>query len=232
MHFVTHTSNDSDYHSFDEPVFMENISPARLTNLATEKTEHTTHMLKSNASQSAMKYTLIASLAAAGAAVAATTDSKAGLATTDTYVSQGSGSGLPMLAPGVQELTLNGNFNWDDDTRYNLNVSYGRFVTSNWLLGGLVGVNGVNSDTDYTVGVFAEYNFLNGSKWVPFIRGTTAYSRLDKEDEDSAILRLDGGVKYFIRSNLAISGSVGGGWNSGGDDEFEKQVNFGLNFYF
>ena len=190
-------------------------------------------MSNSNVSKSLIKCATIASLIGAGSAMAATTSSKGGMTTTDSYVSQAPmGDGLPMLAPGVQELTLNGNLNWEDDTRYNMNVSYGRFVTSNWLLGGLVGINGVNSDTDYTLGVFAEYNFLNGTKWVPFIRGTAAYSRLDEENEDSGVLRLDGGVKYFIRSNLAISASVGGGWNSGGDDEFEKQVNFGLNFYF
>lgn len=163
----------------------------------------------------------------------ATTDSKGGMVTTDSYApSAPMSDGLPMLAPGVQELTLNGNLNWADDTRYSMNVSYGQFVTSNWLIGGLIGINGVNSDTDYTVGAFAEYNFLTGTKWVPFVRGTAAYTRLDEDNEDSGTLRLDGGVKYFLRSNLAISGSVGGGWNTGGDEEFEKQVNFGLNFYF
>jgi hypothetical protein len=47
-------------------------------------------------------------------------------------------------------------------------------------------------------------------------------------------LGLDAGVKYFMRSNLAISASVGGDWmlQGDGDDGFNKQLDIGLNFYF
>ena len=177
----------------------------------------------------------VAGLVSTGAASAATTYSKGGMQTTDNYTSPQ--SNLPMLAPGVQELGLSGFLNWDDDTVYALNISYGRFVTSNWLLGGQVGIDGVNSDAGYSIGGFAEYNFLTGSQWVPFIGLSLDYNHLETGSDSLDRLRagLQFGVKYFMRPNMAITLAAGGAWNSDetpeGDD-FQKQINLGLRYYF
>lgn len=139
-----------------------------------------------------------------------------------------------MLAPGVQELSLGGRINWEDSTAYSFHISNGRFLTSNWMVGASAGLTGINSDKDYRVGVFAEYNFLTGTKWVPFVRGGVGYARPD-QGSSSGTVGLDGGVKYFMRSNLAIYGSVGGDWvisGSGKSNGFAKQLNLGLKFYF
>lgn len=37
-------------------------------------------------------------------------------------------SGLPMLDTGVQELGLSGKLNWEEDTTYSFDISYGRFL--------------------------------------------------------------------------------------------------------
>lgn len=175
----------------------------------------------------------VAAIIGTGAASAATTYSKGGMQTTDQAQSGYVEDGLPILAPGVQELRLNGGLNWTDDTAYNLDISYGRFLTANWQVGVQGSITGVNSDQNYGLGVFGEYNFLTGTKWVPFIRGTVSYLRPNVGD-DTAAFGLDGGVKYFMRSNLAISASVGGDWllKGSGDDGFNKQIDLGLNFYF
>jgi len=176
----------------------------------------------------------LAGMISIGAASAATTYSKGGMQTTTDHQTGFVGDGLPMLAPGVQELALNGFLNWDDDTRYGFNISYGRFLTSNWLVGVKAGINGVNSNKDYNLGVFGEYNFLTGTKWVPFVRGTVGYTRPD-QGSNSGTVGLDTGIKYFMRSNLAIFASVGGDWvisGRGSSNGFAKQVNLGLNFYF
>jgi hypothetical protein len=179
----------------------------------------------------------LAGLISTGAAFAATTSGKDGLHSTtssQTTHTQHYGNGLPMLDTGVQELSLGGNLNWEDNTDYSFNMSYGRFVTPNWLLGVDVGVTGVNSSKDYRAGVFAEYNFLTGTKWVPFIRGGVGYSKPDNGDS-GATLGLDAGIKYFMRSNLAIYTSMGGDWNisgGGSSDGFAKQIDLGLKFYF
>lgn len=180
---------------------------------------------------------LLAGLLSAGAAAAATTSSKDGMQTTTNTMHaerEYAGDGLPMLAPGVQELSLGGQINWEDSTAYNFDISYGRFLTANWLVGVQAGITGINSDKDYRAGVFAEYNFLTGTKWVPFVRAGVGYSRPD-QGSSSAVLGLDAGVKYFMRSNLAIFGSVGGDWvisGSGNSNGFAKQLNLGLKFYF
>jgi hypothetical protein len=178
-----------------------------------------------------------AGLISTGAAFAATTSGKDGMVTTTNAEhshNEYSSNGLPMLAVGVQELSLGGHLNWEDNTDYSFDISYGRFVTPNWLLGVDAGVIGINSDKDYRVGVFAEYNFLTGTKWVPFVRGGLGYSNPDAADS-GVTLGLDAGVKYFMRSNLAIYASIGGDWNVTGDgssDGIAKQVNLGLKFYF
>jgi len=179
---------------------------------------------------------LLAAILTTGAASAATTSGKDGMDTSTTVQTDRSydNEGLPMLAPGVQELSLGGRLNWEDSTAYNFDISYGRFITSNWLVGAEAGITGINSDKDYRVGVFGEYNFLTGTKWVPFIRGGVGYTRPDQGD-DSATLGLDGGIKYFMRSNLAIFASAGGDWVISGDDSndgFAKQIDLGLKFYF
>ena len=179
---------------------------------------------------------LLAGFLSVGAATAATTSGKHGMQTSSgsMHHTTSNHDGLPMLAPGVQELGLGGQINWEDSTAYNFDISYGRFVTSNWLLGVQGGITGVNSDKDYRVGVFAEYNFLTGTKWVPFVRSGIGYSRPDQGGH-SGTVGLDAGLKYFMRSNLAIFGSLGGDWvisGSGSSNGFAKQLDLGLRFYF
>lgn len=175
------------------------------------------------------------SLIATGAASAATTSSKDGMQST-TYQTErtGNGDGLPMLAAGVQELSLGGRLNWEESTAYSFDISYGRFITSNWLIGAQAGLTGIDSDKDYRVGIFGEYNFLTGTKWVPFVRAGVGYADYDNGDS-SGTVGVDAGIKYFMRSNLAIYASVGGDWVITGDGEsdgFAKQVDLGLKFYF
>ncbi len=143
-------------------------------------------------------------------------------------------NGLPMLDTGVQELSLGGHLNWEDNTDYSFDISYGRFVTPNWLLGVDAGITGINSTKDYRLGVFAEYNFLTGTKWVPFVRAGLGYSNPDAGDS-GVTLGMDAGIKYFMRSNLAIYASMGGDWivtGDGGSDGITKQIDLGLKFYF
>ena len=179
---------------------------------------------------------LLAGIISAGAATAATTSSKYGMQTTTaTHTERGHDyDGLPMLAAGVNELSLSGRLNWEDSTAYNFDIGYGRFLTPNWVVGVQAGITGINSNKDYRIGVFGEYNFLTGTKWVPFVRANVGYSRPD-QGSNSGTIGLDGGVKYFMRSNLAIFGSVGGDWvisGSSSSNGFAKQIDLGLKFYF
>lgn len=176
----------------------------------------------------------LAGLILAGTASAATTSAKDGFQSTTTGETPGDDHGLPMLARGVQELSLGGQLNWETNTAYSFDISYGRFLTSNWLVGVQAGITGINSEKDYRLGVFGEYNFLTGTKWVPFVRSGVGYLHPD-QGTDSAVIGVDVGMKYFMRSNLAIFASVGGDWVLSGSDSsdgFAKQVDLGLKFYF
>ncbi len=145
----------------------------------------------------------------------------------------------PMLAEGTQEFGISGHVNFAGDTAYNLNLSYGWFIKDGWEFGFNAGIQGVDSDVNFNLGLFTEYNrAIRDSKWVPFVGFSTNWAKLDSDafDADSIALGLDIGVKYFIRENIAISFSIGADYAfddvfPGGDD-FQEQINIGTRFYF
>ena len=145
---------------------------------------------------------------------------------------------LPDLSQGVQEFGLSGNVNFADDIAYNVDLTYGYFFKDNWQVGFGLGVQGEDSDFNLGLGLFTEYNFVNQSKWVPFIGVSAEWVSLDSDafDANSIGLGVDLGVKYFIRENLAISFSISAEYAfddvfPGGDD-FAQVINIGTRFYF
>lgn len=146
----------------------------------------------------------------------------------------------PMLSQGTREFGVSGFLNWADDTAYNLNLTYGWFVRDRWEVGFNGGVQGVDSDLSFSLGLFTEYNFCLGetSKWVPFVGFSANWAKLDSDafDSDSIALGLDLGMKYFIRENIAVSFSLGADFAFDdvfpGEEDFAKQVNIGTRFYF
>ena len=151
------------------------------------------------------------------------------------------GDGLaPMLSKGTQEFGVAGAVNFADDIAYNLNLNYGWFIRDRWQVGFTLGVQGVESDVNFGLGLFTEYHFCikPTSKWVPFVGFSAEWARLDSDafDADSIALGLDLGMKYFIRENVALSFSIGAKYAfddvfPGGDD-FAEQINIGTRFYF
>jgi hypothetical protein len=184
----------------------------------------------------------VASLISVGSLSAATTDSKDGMTTTTTTcANKPVDDGLPMLATGVQELSLSGHIDWNGKPQYNLGASYGRFITPNWMLGVSGALQRVSSSNVYDAGVFVEYDLLTNTKWVPFARANTGY-QFARNGNNSAIRYSDGmyvggevGVKYFMRSNMAISLSTTGSWvvtGSGKSNGFSNGVDLGLKWYY
>lgn len=188
---------------------------------------------------------------AAGSVHAATTSSSAGLRPSDDSMPM-TGPGLvtekvalpgvatgelPIIARGVSEFGLSGYLDWTDTTTYAANFSYGYFVNDCWLLGFRVGLSGVNSNVNFSGGLFAEYNFQTGTKWVPFVGVGANWKRIDSGAFDSDSIEMAGelGLKYFMRANVAVSASISGTWASDtlpGSNDFGSRINFGLRYFF
>lgn len=145
----------------------------------------------------------------------------------------------PMLSEGTQEFSIGGSLDFSDDFAYNLDVKYGWFVKDMWEFGFVADVTGVESDANFGVGLFTQYNFgRSGSKWVPFVGLEVKWSELKEEnfDGESVVLGLDFGIKYFIRENIAVSFSGGAEFAFddvfSGEDNFQERVKIGTSFYF
>lgn len=176
---------------------------------------------------------------------AATTASKGGFhsteatTTTQSHTTMGNVATdeLPIISKGVVEFGLNGYLDWTDDVNYATTVSYGRFVTDNWLLGARLGLTGVNSNVNFSGGLFAEYNYLTGTKWVPFVGLGANWKRIDSGAFNADAIEAAGeiGVKYFLRSNMAVSASISGTWASDSlpnSNDFGSRISFGLRYFF
>ena len=156
---------------------------------------------------------------------------------------------LPNLSAGTQTFGLSGNVQFSDDILYNLDLTYGYFFKDNWEVGFTAGVDGADSQLTLDIGLYTEYNFNLNSKWVPFVGASIALASLNtdgglsgsSEIDDVTSVALGGefGVKYFVRENIAITGSVEFQWSP--DDVFggledastaAGNINVGTRFYF
>lgn len=146
--------------------------------------------------------------------------------------------GMPMLSKGTQEFGLAGNINWGDDIAYNADLSYGWFFADNWEFGTEFNISGIESDVNFGLGLFMEYNFDTQSKWVPFVGVAAKWAHLgsDALDADSIAMGGELGVKYYLRSNLALTFSLALDWAFDdvfpGEDSLNKQLNIGTRFSF
>ena len=161
---------------------------------------------------------------------------------------------LPNLSAGVQELGLGGSVGLDDGVEWDLTLSYGVFIAEGWEVGFTVDWAGEDGDIlrDSRFGLFTEYNFLTGTKWVPFIGIGASYATSGDRftpgpgDTTTEIAGVEGiaftgelGIKYFFRPSIAIAASVNYNWSP--DDVFGvadeigdslTNIEIGLRFYF
>lgn len=160
-------------------------------------------------------------------------------------------SGLPQLHKGTHELSVGGNINFSDGVDWDLNLGYGYFVADNWEVGVTLDWDGQDGDLfrDSRIGLFTEYNFATGTKWVPYVG--VAGSFASSGDRFNAVNNqkiggTDGfafsgelGVKYFFRPSMAIYSAINFSWSPddvfGVADEIKDNVTkweIGMRFYF
>lgn len=175
-----------------------------------------------------------------GAVGTGVVDAGRGLASLPGRVLNVADDSLPMLTAGTQELGISGNVNFTDDIAYTLDLSYGYFFRDCWEVGFTANAFG-DDDFNFGLGLFTEYNFATGSKWVPYIGASAKWAKVDSEffDTDSIAFAGELGVKYFIRSQMAVFAAINFEWSPddvfGIGDEIKdnaQNINIGMRFYF
>lgn len=150
------------------------------------------------------------------------------------------------LATETMETRLEGNIDPTTaaGTLIDVAFSYGYFFMDNLQAGGRVALRDDNNLTSYNVGGFAEYNFETGSEdWLPFVEGSLGLSHNDirgfKSNDTALVLGLQGGVKYFIAPNVAVSSALALDWASEDIypdkkklDDLDARIQFAIRYYY
>ncbi|MBN1514730.1 MAG: outer membrane beta-barrel protein [Phycisphaerae bacterium] len=155
-----------------------------------------------------------------------------------------SGGVTPNLDKGTKSLEGAGYINVMGD-ELQIQLAYGQFVADGIEVSVVAGLRDNDRYMSTELGVGAEYNFVRDSALVPFLNAGVVWADAEADDSDldadAAVFSAGGGVKYFIRDDvaLAFSGSylvatdevfVDSEDGELQDDEF--RILFGIRFYF
>lgn len=160
--------------------------------------------------------------------------------------------GKPLLSQGTQEISVAGRLEFPDFDRldYDLDGSYGYFVRDGWEVGARVGASDFGGVDRVDLGVFTEYNFNRDQMWVPYVGvavgiGAVSFddgdfsSSTELNDDEGVIFDIEAGVKWFLRSNFAISTAINFQFATedvyATDDEIEDNITtlqIGMRYYY
>ena len=126
-----------------------------------------------------------------------------------------------------------------------IQLAYGRLVADGIEVAAVAGLRDDESYMSTELGGRAEYNFLFNSPIVPFLGAGVSWVSAEADDSDldtdAAVFSVGGGLKYFIRDEVALA--VSGSYLFATDDIFvdsddgelqddEFRILFGVRFYF
>ena len=150
----------------------------------------------------------------------------------------------PNLDKGTKVLEGAGAINvMGDDVQ--IQLAYGQFVADGIELGLVAALRDNDEYMSTELGVRAEYNFVRDSALVPFLGAGVVWADAEADDSDldtdAGIFSVGGGVKYFIRDDVALA--VNGSYLVATDDLFvdnedgevqddEFRMLFSVRFYF
>jgi opacity protein-like surface antigen len=150
----------------------------------------------------------------------------------------------PNLDKGTKVLEGAGIFNVMGD-ELQLQLAYGQFVTDGFEVALVAGLRDSDRYMSTELGVRAEYNFVFDSPLVPFLGAGVVWADAEADDSDidadAAVFSAGGGVKYFIRDDVALA--VDGSYLVATDDIFldseenevqddEFRILFSVRYYF
>jgi hypothetical protein len=90
-----------------------------------------------------------------------------------------------------------------------IQIAYGQFVADGIEVAVIAGLRDNDRYMSTELGVRAEYNFLLDSALVPFLSAGAVWADAEADDSnldsDAAVFSGGGGVKYFIRDDVALA---------------------------
>jgi hypothetical protein len=165
---------------------------------------------------------------------------------TGSALAAGSESGglTPNLDKGTKVLEGAGTIDVMAD-ELQIQLAYGHFVADGVEVAVLAGLRDNDSYMSTELGLRAEYNLILDSAFVPFLSAGIVWANVEADeknlDTDAAVFSVGGGVKYFIRDNVALA--LNGSYLVASDDIFvdsddgelqddEFRILFSVRFYF
>ena len=155
-----------------------------------------------------------------------------------------SGGVTPNLDKGTKVLEGAGHINlMADEVQFQL--AYGQFVADGIEVALVAGLRDDDRYMSTELGARAEYNLILDSALVPFLNAGVVWADAEADDSnldaDAAVFSAGGGVKYFIRDDVALA--VNGSYLVATDDIFvdsddgelqddEVRILFSVRFYF
>lgn len=121
---------------------------------------------------------------------------------------QVSGGVTPNLDKGTKVLEGSGVINvMGDDLQ--IQLAYGRFIADGVEVAVLAGLRDNDAFMSTELGARVEYNLVLDSALVPFLSAGAVWADAEADDSgidtDAAVFSAGGGVKYFIRNDVALA---------------------------
>jgi len=121
-----------------------------------------------------------------------------------------SGGVTPNLDKGSKVVEGAGHMNLMAD-EVQLQLACGRFVADGLELAGVVGLSDNDQYMSTELGVRTEYNLVRDSAIVPFLGAGVVWADVEADDRDidtdAAVFSVGGGIKNFIRNDVALAAS-------------------------
>ena len=119
-----------------------------------------------------------------------------------------SGGVTPNLDKGTKVLEGAGYFDVMGD-ELQLQLAYGQFVADGIEVAAVAGLRDNDRYMSTELGVRSEYNLVLDSALVPFLNAGVVWADAEADDSDldtdAAVASVGGGVKYFIRDDVALA---------------------------
>jgi opacity protein-like surface antigen len=125
-----------------------------------------------------------------------------------------------------------------------IQLAYGRLVADQLEVALVAGLRDNDFYMSTELGVRAEYNFVFGSPFVPFLSSSAVWASVESDasniDTDAAVFSVGAGAKYFLQNNVALA--LSGNYLMATDDIFvdnddgkaqddEFRILFSIRFY-